>query len=214
MALYRASPDDPADRLKTLAKISQEQAGSVQGRIAQLTLARTKLEEGMSEIYVNETEDDAIKKYEEAQKKLKEAKEQFVALIGELREPKILNQESILGAAQAAEGLGNFDEALKYYGQLQNKYPNSLYAERAKEKTEYIKAHRAELDQLVKSLKPEEKKDTGTSTDTNKDEKKDTGTSTDTNKDEKNKNTTEDSKKEDGTKEDSKKEEKDNIEKK
>ena len=150
-ALLQYKPSSPKDREDQLVEIRKKFKGTVPAQIAKLLEARSQLNEGLRDVYSQESESRKA-----AHKALEKSAVAFEQLAKDLDqdEHKLLIQQCIFDSAQAYEGLGKWDQALKQYEKLETNYQGAI-ADRAKEKRTYIKANLADLKKLTEELKPE-----------------------------------------------------------
>jgi hypothetical protein len=136
--LYAAtSPDD-------LDTLIEKNRNTIQGRAAQLQVARQNLREGLSQIYDNRTD---------ATKTLRKAAESFETLAKEFKKTPILVQECLFGAAQAHEAIGELTDARALYEDLAKRFKDSPLGEKAGELAEKLKDKTAEIEDLQKQFK-------------------------------------------------------------
>jgi hypothetical protein len=138
--LYSAST---IDDLKDLA---DKNRNTVQGKAAQLEIARENLIVGLEKLYDRDERPKAIER-------LKEAADSFESLAKDFKSTPIIVQECLFGAAQAREAAGELDEALAHCEQFSDRFADSKLAEQAEELAKKIKARKADLKKLEDELK-------------------------------------------------------------
>lgn len=162
-----AGPDTEKS-VKELEEVAGKNKGSIAGRAARYQLARMLLDHGLQDLYSG-SEKDRLTQAANVEK----ARTLYRELAVETSDNPILAQEAMMGTAKAEEALagvrkeggttetrGSLDEALKLYGQLASKYPDSFpgkaagdRARQLQEKKEQIQNFYAELSKLTPPAK-------------------------------------------------------------
>jgi tetratricopeptide (TPR) repeat protein len=114
-----AAPDQLEGFLK-----NKEAEETIQGRLSRFLAARRALHEGLLALGQKDRRD-------QAQTNLKQAAELYSKLATEPAKVPSLTEEALLGAAQAFEALGDYDKARDLYGQLADKYKDTLQGQSA-----------------------------------------------------------------------------------
>ncbi len=127
-----------------LGDLLDKNKNTMQGRAARLQVAREELAEGLRTIYTTRSS---------AVEKLRSAASAFETLARELKTSPIVVQECLFGAGQAREALGEYDEAIALYRDLDKRYADSALAKKATERVKDIEKNRKELDKLQAQLK-------------------------------------------------------------
>jgi hypothetical protein len=125
---------DGTNDIDSLQSIASESRGSMPARIARFQEARLLLRQGL-EALCSDTK--------EANKKLKQASEQFEQLARDFRGDKLLTQEALMGAASAEESQGNLDKAQSLYQQLADQFGDSFLGQSAAKHVAELKDRRA-----------------------------------------------------------------------
>jgi tetratricopeptide (TPR) repeat protein len=102
---------------------------TAQGRLSRYLAARRDLYEGLRSLGQDS---------KSAQGDLKKAAEQYSKLAAEPAKVPSLNQEALLGAAQAYEALGDYDKAKGFYSQLAEKYKDTLQGHHAQQQLDRL----------------------------------------------------------------------------
>jgi tetratricopeptide (TPR) repeat protein len=137
-----------ADSPESVSDLSEKHKNTPQGRGIRLQIARDQLLAGLDEIYT-----DRVK----GGQNLKDAAEGFEQLAKEFKAVPILVQECLLGAGEAREALGEFDEAVKRYKELTEKFPDSKLAEQAKDQVHRVETKKADYEKLQAQLNKDQK---------------------------------------------------------
>ncbi|MHB1423701.1 MAG: tetratricopeptide repeat protein [Gemmataceae bacterium] len=125
---------------------NKDEEGQPQGRLARMEEARRRLYEGLRQLGNASFRKKAI---EDVQK----AAELYDQLAGECADKPLLHQQALMGAAKAHEGLGEVDQARKYYQQLKDSYSDTFFGRDAAEQLQRLDA--AEKNGDFKALREE-----------------------------------------------------------
>jgi hypothetical protein len=131
------------DSVTDLESFVKDNGDTIQGRAAQLQVARDKLTSGLDQIYNSS---------KAAETDLKEAAASLDRLAGDFKSTPVLAQECLLGAAQAYEALGKFKEAADRCEQLKKTYKDSPLARDAATLLDRIEKRKAELEKVQAEL--------------------------------------------------------------
>jgi tetratricopeptide (TPR) repeat protein len=119
------------EQLKNFADDKDVQ-GHVQGHLARMEEARRNLLDGLRDLGSAGT----IRK--QALENIKKAADLYDKLVEDLSDKPLLHQQALMGAAKAHESLGEYDQARKFYQQLSQKYPTTLFGKEAGEQIERL----------------------------------------------------------------------------
>jgi tetratricopeptide (TPR) repeat protein len=133
------------EQLKAFVE-NKEVEGQVQGQLARLEEARRSLYEGLRQLGNAGTRKKALEE-------LQRAAGLYDKLADECADKPLLHQQALLGAAKAHEGLGDTEQARKYYQQLQNKYSDTAFGRDAAEQLQRLDAD--EQNGTLKALRDE-----------------------------------------------------------
>jgi hypothetical protein len=119
---------------------------STQNMLARFLIARTALHDGMRDLGNVHSK--------EARDNLNKAANTYSKLAGETTSQPLLNQEALLGSAQAKEALGDYAGARTQYGQLAEKYKDTLRGKNAQKQVERLdsEANKSDLQELKNRL--------------------------------------------------------------
>jgi len=150
------APDVPA-----LEKIVKEFGRTTQGEIARFHIARIKSAEGMLQIGKPGNGDERVA----AANALEESRTVYGELTNVTSLPSEMTAEAFVQLGRLEEILasvptandpakmrGSLDAAKNYYEQLIAKFPNCFFATEATKRVEDIKAHKADIESLNKTL--------------------------------------------------------------
>jgi hypothetical protein len=118
------------EQLDTFLK-NKEVEETTQGRLARFLAARRALREGLRDLGQPANS-------KRAQDELKKAADLYGKLASEPAKVPPLNQEALLGAAQASEALGEYDKAKDLYGQLAQKYKDTIQGKNAQQQLDRL----------------------------------------------------------------------------
>jgi tetratricopeptide (TPR) repeat protein len=151
------------DNLRLLAK---ENPGTLPARAARFQSARLLLEKGLAGLYSND--------HEQKIRDVGKARELFQGLAKECIDDPVLASQALLGAGKAEEALvgipnggdpeqslGEFDEALKYYRELTEKYPNTPAGVTAQERLNNLEKNRADAEKFYQDMRKQLVADSG-----------------------------------------------------
>ncbi len=118
---------DPQKQVKfvkdNMEKLARENPGTMQARVARLEEARLLLLNGMERIALADPD---------AAENVRQAGKLYADLAKESADFPAAQQEALLGAAKANEGVGDLEAARKFYQQLADAKPESKVTELAK----------------------------------------------------------------------------------
>jgi tetratricopeptide (TPR) repeat protein len=134
------------DQLDSFLK-NKDAQDSTQGRLGRFLAARRALHDGLRDL-------GQLQQHTKALDDLKKASELYGKLIDETGRTPLLNQEALRGAAQAAESLGEYDRAKDLYGQLAQKYKDTVHGKNAQKQLERLnnEANKNDLQELKSRL--------------------------------------------------------------
>lgn len=145
------------DSLKSLAK---EFPNTTQGHIAQYQIARVQFAESIQKLAAQGSDD-----REGAAKAIEEVRKNYGELCKAAKLPAIMNQEAMGQRARAEEILasvpkaddvttmrGSLDQAIKYYDELKQKYPESLAGKQAGARADELRKKKDEVAKLYTEL--------------------------------------------------------------
>ncbi len=139
-------------RIEVLKRIGDDHPGTIAGRTAHFEAARLLFESGQESI-TSADRSNAVKQIEEA-------RELYSKLSKECADAPLLAQEALMGVAKADEALigadpekpVSFDQALKDYLWLAQKYPDSVLGRQAKERADYLEQNQEAIQKFYTEL--------------------------------------------------------------
>jgi hypothetical protein len=154
----------------SLFQLAKDNPGTLPARAAWFQRARLLLEGGLASLYSSQ-HGDAIRS-------VTESRDQFEKLAKECIDDPALASQALLGAAKAEEALvgipqgddpeqsvGNFDNVLKYYQELTEKYPHTFAGKIAQERLNSLdnEKNRADMEKFYKEMRKQFVADAGKS---------------------------------------------------
>jgi len=151
---------DEETNVAGLQKLISENPGTNPARVAEFEEARYSLLQGLENLASPEQHESAIKN-------LERARELYVALAPKSKDLPVLEQEAMMGAAQAEEALsvgkkgdgtgmlGTLDKAAELYEKLATQFPETFQGKEARKRADEIKNNRAKVDEFYSKLSQE-----------------------------------------------------------